>query len=54
MNSVREKADDKLRRKTDASFIEFVDLIKDKKEILQKVGQLLQDEKTKQENETKV
>lgn len=52
--SVREKAEDKLRRKTDASFIEFVDLIKDKKEILQKVTQLMQDEKTKQENETKV
>lgn len=50
--SVREKAEDKLRRKTDQSMFEVVELIKNNKEILNNVAQYLQNEKNKQDEKT--
>lgn len=52
--SVREKAEDKLRRKTDQSMFEMVELIKNNKEILSTVSQYLENEKNKQDEKTTI
>jgi hypothetical protein len=49
--SVREKAEDKLRRKTDASIGEFIEAFKNNKEILGDISTFLQNEKNKQDEQ---
>lgn len=52
--SVREKAEDKLRRKTDQSMFEVVELIKNNKEILNNVAEFLKQEKENQDEKTTI
>lgn len=48
--SVREKAEDKLRRKTDASFIDIVETVKNNKEVMNNLIEFLKNKQNENNN----
>lgn len=50
--SVREKAEDKLRRRTDKSFQELLSILEKREDVVSKIFDYLQNEKNKQDEKT--